>query len=70
MKIIYKLNKEFCTYGVHLDVQIRFEFLDVKHFKHYKHCDYSNQGHLTNFSTNLMNKYRGVNNNFPTNYPK
>ena len=34
MKIIYKLNKEFRTYGVRLEVQIRFEFLDVKHFKH------------------------------------
>ena len=26
MKIIHKLNKEFRTYGVHLDVQVRFEF--------------------------------------------
>ena len=34
MKIIYKLNKKFRTYGVRLDFQIRFEFLDVKHFKH------------------------------------
>ena len=34
MKIIYKLDKEFRTYGVRLDIQIRFEFLNVKHFKH------------------------------------
>ena len=34
MKIIYKLNKTFCTYGVRLDIQIRFEFLDEKHVKH------------------------------------
>ena len=33
-KIIYKLNKKFCMYGVCLDVQIRFEFSDVKLFKH------------------------------------
>ena len=30
----YKLNKKNCTYGVRLDVHTRFEFLDVKHFKH------------------------------------
>ena len=34
MKIVYKFNKKFRTYGVRLDVQIRFEFLDVKQFKH------------------------------------
>ena len=34
MKIIYRLNKEFRTYRVCLDVQIRFESLDIKHFKH------------------------------------
>ena len=33
MKIICKLNKEFGPCGVRLDVQIRFEILDVKYFK-------------------------------------
>ena len=33
-KIIYELNKKFRTYGVHLDVQTRFELLDVKRLKH------------------------------------
>ena len=32
-KIIYRLNKKFRTYGVRLHVQIRFECLDIKHFK-------------------------------------
>ena len=31
--------------------------------------DYTNQGHLTKFSTNLMNKTVNVYNSFPTNYP-
>ena len=29
-----QVNKEFRTHGVRLDVQIRFGFLDVNHFKH------------------------------------
>ena len=33
-KIIYELNKKFRTCGVHLDVQTRFELLDVKRLKH------------------------------------
>ena len=33
-KIIYRLNKKFCTYGIRLHVKIRFEFLNIKHFKH------------------------------------
>ena len=31
--------------------------------------DYSNQGHLTKFSTNLMRKIVNVYSSFPTNYP-
>ena len=31
--------------------------------------DYSNQGHLTKFSTNLMEKIVNVYSSFPTNYP-
>ena len=30
----YKSNKKFGEYGVRLDMQISFEILDVKHFKH------------------------------------
>ena len=32
-KIVYKLNKVSHVYGVRLHIQIRFEFVDVKHFK-------------------------------------
>ena len=31
--------------------------------------DYTNQGHLTKFSTNLMKKIVNVYSSFPTNYP-
>ena len=30
----YKVSKKFCAYGVSVDIQVRFKFLDVKHFKH------------------------------------
>ena len=38
-------------------------------FKDYLLLDYSYQGHLTKFSTNLMKKIVNVYSSFPTNYP-